>query len=49
MVLEMSMSKSSFDEPRERCRELLESRGYRLTPLDADDDPSASDEWFAEP
>ena len=37
------------DEPRKRCRELLESWGYRLTALDGADDPSASDEWFADP
>ena len=37
------------DEPRARCRELLESWGYRLTPLDGADDPGESDEWFAEP
>ena len=37
------------DEPRERCQAMLQSWGYRLTPLDGADDPSASDEWFAEP
>lgn len=37
------------DEPRERCQAMLESWGYRLTPLDGAEDPSASDEWFAEP
>jgi len=37
------------DEPRKRCQELLEGWGYRLMPLDGVDDPSVSDEWFAEP
>ena len=37
------------DEPRERCQAMLESWGYRLTPLDGAGVASASDEWFAEP
>lgn len=37
------------DEPRARCREILEGWAYRLTPLDGAADAGASAEWFASP
>lgn len=37
------------DEPRRRCAERLGGWGYKLTALDGAEDPSTSDEWFAEP